>query len=63
MLSWAPGRRDTDGIWGAHWYNAVEQSTGFGAQDTDPVELSAEDQGLADRMRPYYDRLAAYRLR
>ena len=31
MLSWAPGRRGTDGVWAAHWYNAVETSTGFGA--------------------------------
>ena len=29
MLSWPPGRRDTDGIWARHWYDAVEASTGF----------------------------------
>lgn len=29
MLSWPPGRRDTDGIWAKHWYDAVEKSTGF----------------------------------
>jgi hypothetical protein len=63
MLSWAPGRRETDGIWAAHWYNAVERSTGFGSPDTEPVGLSAEDQRLADRIRPYYDRLAAHRIR
>jgi len=62
MLSWAPGRRETDGVWGAHWYNAVEKSTGFGPPETDPVELSAADQRLADRMRPFYDRLAAHRM-
>jgi hypothetical protein len=63
MLQWAPGRRETDGIWAAHWYNAVERSTGFGSPDTEPVGLSAEDQRLADRIRPYYDRLAAHRIR
>jgi hypothetical protein len=62
MLSWAPGRRATVGVWAAHWYNAVEMSTGFGAPVTGPIALSAEDQHLADRMRPYYERLAAYRL-
>jgi hypothetical protein len=63
MLSWAPGRRETDGVWAAHWYGAVERSTGFAPPDTDPVELSAEDRHLAERMRPYYERLAAFRIR
>jgi hypothetical protein len=63
MLSWAPGRRETDGIWAAHWYNAVVKSTGFGPSETEPVELSAEDQRLAARCRLYYERLAAHRLR
>ena len=62
MLGWAPGRRDTDGVWAAHWYNAVEQSTGFAAPDTRPVELSPEDRRLADRCRLYYDRIAAHRI-
>jgi len=63
MLHWAPGRRETDGVWAAHWYNAVEKSTGFAEPDEGPVELSDEDRRLAERMRPYYERLAAYRLR
>src|SRR4051794_26331482 len=29
MLSWAPGRRATDGVWAKHWYAAVERSTTF----------------------------------
>ena len=62
MLSWAPGPRATDGVWAAHWYNAVEKSTGFGEPDTGPVELSQEDRRLAERMRPYYERLAAFRI-
>jgi hypothetical protein len=63
MLSWTPGRRETDGVWAAHWYNAVEKSTGFGEPDKGPVELSDEDRRLAERMHPYYQRLAAHRLR
>ena len=62
MLSWAPGRRETDGVWAAHWYNAVEKSTGFGTPDTEPVDLSAEDQRLAERMRAYYERLARHKI-
>jgi hypothetical protein len=62
MLSWAPGRRDTDGPWAPHWYGAVERSTGFGRPETDPVQLPDDVQRLADRCRPYYDRLAAHRI-
>ena len=62
MLSWQAGRRDTDGPWASHWYGAVETSTGFGSPETDPVELPAEAQRLADRCRPYYQRLAAHRI-
>ncbi len=31
MLRWPPGPRAEDGAWAPHWYDAVWQSTGFGA--------------------------------
>ena len=62
MLSWLPGRRDTDGPWAPHWYGAVEASTGFGPPETDHVDLPADAQRVADRCRPYYERLAEHRL-
>jgi hypothetical protein len=62
MLSWAPGRRDTDGPWAPHWYAAVEASTGFGPPDNDPVQLADDARFLAERCRPYYERLAAHKL-
>ena len=62
MLSWAPGRRDTDGPWAPHWYAAVEASTGFGRPETEAVALPDEARRLADRCRPYYDRLAKHRI-
>ena len=62
MLSWAPGRRDTDGPWAPHWYAAVEASTGFGPPDHDPVELPDDARSLAERCRPYYERLATHKL-
>jgi hypothetical protein len=62
MLSWAPGRRDTDGPWAPHWYGAVERSTGFGPPETEPAALPDDARRLADRCRPYYDRLAAHRI-
>jgi hypothetical protein len=61
MLSWPPGRRATDGPWAPHWYQAVEASTGFGPPDG-PVALPDDARVLADRCRPYYERLAAHRI-
>jgi hypothetical protein len=62
MLSWAPGRRDSDGPWAPHWYKAVEASTGFAAPDEGAVKLPENAHRLAERMRPFHERLAAYRL-
>jgi hypothetical protein len=62
MLSWPAGRRETDGVWGAHWYDAVNKSTGFSParpmpELTDPHLLRLEEQAL-----PIYRRLAAVAL-
>lgn len=62
MLSWAPGRRETDGPWAPHWYAAVEASTGFGPPEDDPVQLPDDARHLAERCRPCYERLAAHKL-
>ena len=63
MLGWEQGRRVTDGPWAPHWYAAVEASTGFGPPETGPVSLPDDARELADRCRPYYERLAKHRLR
>ena len=63
MLWWEPGPRETDGPWAPHWYASVEASSGFGPPETEPVDLPEDARRLADRCRPYYERLAAYRLR
>jgi hypothetical protein len=62
MLSWAPGRRATDGVWAKHWYGAVERSTGFEPPGPPPV-LPPALARVADGVRPVYDRLAARALR
>jgi hypothetical protein len=64
MLAWPPGRRATDGVWAAHWYAAVERSTGF-ARPKPPVGFDDLPDGLkpvAAAARPYYERLAPYAL-
>ena len=63
MLGWAPGRRESDGPWAPHWYGAVEQSTGFGRPETAPVDLPNDARRLAERCRPYYEKLAGHRIR
>jgi hypothetical protein len=63
MLSWASGRRETDGPWAPHWYATVEKSTGFGAREDRPLDLPDEALRLAERCRPYYEQLAAHRIR
>ena len=63
MLSWLPGRRATDGPWAPHWYGAVEASTGFGPPEMDHIDLPEEVQEVAERCRPYYEQLAARRLK
>lgn len=63
MLSWPPGRRDSDGVWAPHWYDAVWRSTGFEPWRLRTVELSTHDAAVAEACRPSYDRLRALRLR
>ena len=63
MLRWETGIRETDGIWASHWYDAVAASTGFGSPDNRPVVLDDEARRVADACRPYYERLAAHRIR
>lgn len=64
MLSWPPGRRDTDGVWAPAWYKAVEQSTGFDAPPSSKqISLPAELQRIADEARLHYERLSAFSLK
>lgn len=64
MLSWPPGRRETDGVWAPYWYGSVERSTGFGPPPAGPPPP------IPDRLRPVLDAcrepyatMAAHRLR
>jgi len=62
MLSWPAGRRETDGIWAKHWYEAVERSTGFEPYKRKMDELPAELEPLHRECRECYERLYELRL-
>ena len=55
MLRWPAGRRDSDGVWAAHWYDAVCASTGFKPWREPLIELSAEMETVAQGCQPDYE--------
>jgi sulfotransferase family protein len=61
MLQWPAGKRDSDGVWGAHWYEAVTDSTGFGPPSNDITDLPDHLKKIADAARPVYERLSAFK--
>jgi hypothetical protein len=63
MLSWPAGPRASDGVWGPHWYAAVEASTGFAPWRPRELALSDHDAAVAEDCRPAYERLHARRVR
>jgi hypothetical protein len=64
MLSWPVGPRVSDGVWAPYWYQSVWQSAGFGPAAPDaPAELPPGLEQLAAECQPFYDELAAVRLR
>lgn len=62
MLAWPQGARPSDGVWGAHWYDAVIQSTGFAPPRPKAIQLTEQEQLIADTCRPYYELLAKHAL-
>jgi len=62
MLSWAPGRRRTDGIWAPYWYAAVEASTGFEPWRPKPVTLPESHRPLLAECQYWYEKLHRQRL-
>ncbi len=63
MLSWPPGRRDTDGIWAKYWYDAVEKSTGFQPYRPKQDAVPREQTTLLNQCVAHYEQLYECRLR
>jgi Sulfotransferase domain len=62
MLAWPPGRRDSDGVWGPYWYDAVWRSTGFAEYRPRDPQLDHDAAAVAEECRPMYERLRGARL-
>ncbi len=62
MLSWPAGRRASDGVWGPHWYDAVEESTGFRPYVEKTIDLTPAQEEIAEACAPGYRFLHERRL-
>jgi len=65
MLSWEKGPRESDGVWGAHWYRRLYETTGFAPpKPAGPVRErpDPELEEIVAACRPHYERLRAQRL-
>lgn len=60
MLSWEKGPHREDGIWGAHWYDKVNASTGFGKAPGPMPKLEADFLKVAEECREDYAFLSGY---
>ncbi|MEP0520027.1 MAG: hypothetical protein ABJO09_01645 [Hyphomicrobiales bacterium] len=62
MLSWPAGRRETDGVWAAHWYDSVVKSTGFAPPDTKAAVLTDAQKRIVEAARPIYEHMKLHAL-
>ncbi|NNK79163.1 MAG: hypothetical protein HKP40_10665 [Litoreibacter sp.] len=62
MLRWPAGGHPQDGIWAAHWYDAIHRSTGFAGAEGPRPDLSGAAAELEKRALPYYEALKAHSL-
>lgn len=62
MLSWPPGPRPEDGVWGRHWYDGLWKSTGFAPPGPAPEPLPDALARIADDVRADYAFMARHKL-
>lgn len=62
MLSWEKGPHAEDGVWGTHWYDKVNASTGFAGAPQEMPMLEGEYAQVADECRADYEALAKHAL-
>ncbi len=57
MLSWPAGPKPFDGVWAAHWYDAVHRSTGFAGAEGPVPDLTGAAAALNEEAQAYYAKL------
>lgn len=62
MLSWPAGGHPDDGVWAAHWYDAVHRSTGFAGPEGALPALPPDLQAVCEAALPHYRQLRAHAL-
>ena len=60
MLRWEKGPHPQDGVWGSHWYDKVNASTGFGDPPGPLPKLSEAYRKVADACRGDYEALKQF---
>lgn len=60
MLAWAKGPHPQDGVWGVHWYDKVNVSTGFGGPPGALPHIPDDHRRVAEACRADYEALRAY---
>ncbi len=63
MLHWAPGPRETDGVWAKHWYASLLDSTGFRPYRPKNEHVPDALRELHRECVGYYEILSRHRLR
>ena len=63
MLAWPPGPRAADGVWAAHWYDAVHRSTGFDPAEGPLPGTPAPLRPVLEAALPLYREMARRALR
>ena len=60
MLGWSVGPHPSDGVWGAHWYDKVNSSTGFDAPPDELPSLAPDYAEVAAQCMNDYSELLTY---
>jgi len=63
MLAWKKGAHPQDGIWGSHWYDAVNASTGFGKAPGPLPKLDEAYQKTVDACADDYEFMRKYAIK
>jgi hypothetical protein len=62
MLEWEAGVHPEDGVWGHHWYDKVNASTGFGNAPGRMPNLEGDYHAVAEACREDYEELKKFAL-